>query len=299
MSFLRNLASKLYWLFLGATYKCWPDALWLKITYRAKMKRKLNLKNPQSFSEKLAWLKIHDKKKIYTQMVDKYDAKNFVRDRIGDEVIIPTYGVWNDFDEIDFSKLPNKFVLKCTHDSGGIVICRDKDAFDLKRAKVKLDRSLRHNFWWWYREWPYKNVTPRILAEQYMEDETSKKGLGLTDYKFYCFNGEPKYLYISCGLENHSTARISFLTMDWQFAPFHRKDYAQYDVLPPKPSQFDKMVNIARELSKDMDFLRVDLYQIDNHVYFSELTFYPCAGVMPFEPEDWDYKFGNLLSLHS
>ena len=188
MSFLRNLASKLYWLFWGATYKCWPDALWLKITYRAKMKRKLNLKNPQSFSEKLAWLKIHDKKKIYTQMVDKYDAKNFVRDRIGDEVIIPTYGVWNDFDEIDFSKLPNKFVLKCTHDSGGIVICRDKDAFDLKRAKVKLDRSLRHNFWWWYREWPYKNVTPRILAEQYMEDETSKKGLGLTDYKFYFFN---------------------------------------------------------------------------------------------------------------
>ncbi len=294
---MKKFVHILLWKLLSITYKCWPDTLWLKIIYQSRMHRKLNLKHPQLFSEKLAWLKLHDRKSVYSQMVDKYEAKEYVASLLGQNFIIPNYGVWNRFDDIDFDQLPNQFVLKCTHDSGGLVICRDKVLFNKEAARQKLEFSLRHNFWWWTREWSYKNVPPRIIAEKYVEDETAKQGLGLTDYKFYCFNGEPRFLYISTGLENHTTARISFITMDWKMAPFRRQDFLPYDQLPPRPSKFDEMVTVARKLSSGMFFLRVDLYQIDEQVYFSELTFYPCGGMMPFAPKEWDWKIGQLLQL--
>ena len=271
-----------------------PDKMYLELRYKIKTGHPLNLDNPKTFNEKLQWLKLYDRKPIYTTMVDKYEAKNYVAERIGTEYIIPTYGVWDSFDEIDFDALPNQFVLKCTHDSGGLVIVRDKKKLDKKAAKAKIERSLKTNYYYHGREWPYKNVKPRILAETYMEDDS---GSGLRDYKFYCFGGVPKFLYISEGLEDHSTAHISFVTCDWQFAPYERSDYRPFDALPSKPSRFNLMMELATKLSQGTDFLRVDLYEVNGQVYFSELTLSPCSGFMPFKDEKHDYELGEMLSL--
>lgn len=229
-------------------------------------------------------------------MVDKYEVKKIVAEKIGEEYIIPTIGVWSEFEEIDFNILPSQFVLKCTHDSGGIVIVRDKNKLDIKVAKKIINQSLKTNYFWQGREWPYKNVKPRIIAEKYMEDNDVDD---LIDYKFYCVDGKEKFLYVSQGMENHETARISFLKTDWQFAPFKRSDYKSFEKLPKKPSQYKKMLQIARILSEDIPFLRVDLYQIQNQIYFSELTFSPCSGHMPFMPAEWDEKMGKLIKIPS
>ena len=284
---LINVAKKLLkWL---------PDKPYLRLYYFAKLKKNLNFRNPKSFNEKLQWLKVYDRKDVYTTMVDKLEAKEFVKERIGQEYIIPTLGVWERVEDIDFAALPKKFVLKCTHDSGGLVVCRDKSKLDVDAAKKTLKKSLSTNFYYWTREWPYKNVKPRIIAETYMEDQ--KQQSGLIDYKFYCFDGEPKFLYISKGLEDHATANISFLNLDWSFAPFQRSDYKGFETLPEKPAGYDKMLEIAVKLSRDTSFLRVDLYEIDGRIYFSEMTFTPCGGTMRFVPMEWDNEIGKILTL--
>ena len=270
-----------------------PDGIYLRWQYKKVTGKKLNLKNPQTFNEKLQWLKLHDRKPEYTMMVDKFAVKEYVADKIGAEYVIPTLGVWNHFDEIDFDALPNQFVLKCTHDSGSVVICRDKAAFNMAEAREKIENGLKHNFYWQFREWPYKNVKPRIIAEKYMENNEKE----LVDYKFYCFNGKPKFLYVSEGLENHTTAKISFLNLDWSFAPYERVDFAPFMVLPIKPNQYENMIKIAKTLSSYIPFIRVDLYEIDNIVYFSELTFFPCGGFMPFKNSEHDIEVGKMLKL--
>ena len=274
-----------------------PDDLYLKYQYRANMGERLNLVTPVTFNEKLQWLKLHDRKKKYTKMVDKSSAKEIFAQMIGKDHIIKTYGVWDTFDEIDFESLPKRFVLKCTHDSGSIVICRDKDKLDIAKAKAKLESAMRINGYWYAREWPYKNVKPRILAEEYMENIVDGKPQEMVDYKFYCFNGVPQYLYVSQGLENHETAAISFFTMDWEFAPFGRSDYKPFSELPVKPTKFDEMIAIAKKVSKGIPFLRVDLYEINGIVYFTEFTFTPNGGYMPFQPKDWDFKVGKLIDI--
>ena len=271
-----------------------PDKPCLYLQYWARLGKRLDLKNPKTFNEKLQWLKLYNRKPEYTRMVDKYEAKKMVANQIGEEYIIPTLGVWDQFDEIDFASLPNQFVLKCTHDSGGLVVVRDKSKLDIPAAKEKINRSLKTNYYLHGREWPYKNVRPQVIAEKYIEDPDCH---GLRDYKFYCFNGEPRFLYISEGLENHETAQISFLTLDWNFAEFGRSDFQPFTELPPKPRSFDEMVKLARELSAGHAFLRVDLYDIAGKIYFSELTVTPCGGYMPFDPEKWDLKLGELIDL--
>ena len=272
-----------------------PDALYVRLAFRLVMKKRLNLKDPKTFSEKQQWLKLYDRNPGYTAMVDKYEAKQYVAQRLGEEYIIPTYGVWDRFDDIDFDSLPNEFVLKCTHDSGGLVICRDKAKLDLEKARKKIESSLDCNYFWGKREWPYKNVKKRIIAEQLMQDE--RQQASLVDYKFYCFGGEPKFMYISEGLEDHNTARISFVNMDWTPAPFQRTDYTPFEELPPKPAHFDTMVEVARKLSKDIPFLRVDMYEVAGKLYFSELTFFPTSGHTHLQPECWDRKIGEWLTL--
>lgn len=270
------------------------DEEYLKKYYRARMKKELNLENPQTFNEKLQWLKLYDRKPEYTTMVDKYEVKQYVADKIGEQYIIPTLGVWDAFEEIDFENLPNQFVLKCTHDSGGIAICRDKSVFDIDKAKNIINKSLKNNYYYHGREWPYKNVKPRILAEQYMEDDESQE---LSDYKFYCFNGEPKFLYLSKGLECHATAKISYVTLDWELAEFKRVDFKPFDTLPPKPLNFEKMQELACKLSAEIPFLRVDFYEVNGQIYFSELTFFPGSGYTKFEPEVFDVILGTELKL--
>lgn len=270
------------------------DRDYLKRKYQVIMHKELDLDNPQTFNEKLQWLKLYDRKPIYTTMVDKYEVKKYVTSMIGEKYIISTLGIWEHFDDVDFDSLPNQFVLKCTHDSGGLVICKDKSNFDKISAKKKIERCLKRNYYWSGREWPYKNVKPRIIAEKYMEDSIDKK---LTDYKFYCFNGVVKFLYVSTGLDNHSTAQMSFYDTQFNKMPFRRSDYRELEHTPKKPCHFAEMIEIAEKLSGDIPFLRVDLYEIDEQIYFSELTFYPCSGLMVTEPEEWDAMLGEWLDL--
>lgn len=275
-------------------FKWIPDKKYIKIKYKLEMNKKLNLQNPQMFNEKLQWLKLYDRNPAYTKMVDKYEAKKYVADIIGREYIIPTLGVWEKFEDIDFSKLPNQFVLKCTHDSGGLVICRDKSKLNMKEARRKINKSLKRNYYLIHREWPYKKVRPRIIAEKYMATYKQKE---LIDYKFFCFNGEPKFLYVSEGLSNHENARISFANMNYEKTEFYRKDYRPFDKLPDKPTNFDKMKELSKKLSKNIPFIRADFYEVNGQIYFGELTFFPCSGFIPFEPEEWDRKLGDMLKL--
>lgn len=270
------------------------DETYLKLRYNCIMGKKLNLDNPVTYNEKLQWLKLYDRKPEYTKMVDKYEAKKYVADIIGEEYIILTLGVWDNVNDIDFDTLPNQFVLKCTHDSGGLVICKDKAELDIENAKNTLNHFLNRNFYSVHREWPYKDVKHRIIAEKYMEDESGKD---LKDYKFFCFNGEPKLLYISEGLSDHSTAKISFADMDYNIAEFKRNDFKPFDELPKKPINFEKMKELAKVLSKDRAFIRVDFYEINKKIFFGELTFFPCSGYLPFDPEKYDKILGDWITL--
>lgn len=270
------------------------DEYAITCAFREFMGYEMDWKNPTSFSQKLQWLKVHDRKPIYTKWVDKYESKKIVEERIGEEYVIPTLGVWNHFDEIDFDLLPNQFVLKCTHDSGSIVICNNKQDFKKEEAKIFIEKCLHTDYYATCREWPYKNVPRKIIAEKFMKDDVNPL---LTDYKFYCFQGEPKFLYVSYGMSNHDSASLSYVTLDWKPAPFKRPDYLEYDILPPKPKTFDKMLDIAKCLSSDIPFVRVDLYEINGQPYFSEMTFFPGGGMTPFKPQEWDWKLGEYLQI--
>ena len=274
------------------------DKRYLQLCYKYERGGYLDLDNPKTFNEKIQWLKLYYHNPIMTKYVDKYETKALIAKKIGDEHIIPTYGVWDKFEDINFDILPSQFVLKTTHGGGslGVVVCTDKSTFDRETAKKKLESSLVSDYYK-YREWAYKEVPRKILAEKFMCDDSENNRDGISDYKFYCYNGAPKFLYMSQGLEVHETARISFLTLDWQFAPFRRSDFRPFEQLPSKPKKFDEMIQICKKLSEGLPFVRVDLYEINEIVYFSELTFYPCNGSMPFYPQEWDLKTGEMLTL--
>lgn len=275
-------------------YNNMPDREYLSKRFKARLGYPLNLDDPVTFNEKLQWLKLYDRRPEYTTMVDKYAVKKYVADIIGEQYIIPTLGVWDRFEDIDFDKLPNQFVLKCTHDSGGLVVCKDKTKLNKSKAKKKIEKCLKNNYFYLGREWPYKNVHPRIIAEQYMEDNQSSE---LRDYKFFCFNGRVEFLYLSEGLENHETARISYVSLDWEKMPFCRDDYKPFEQLPPKPDNLEEMVRIAEELSAGIPHVRVDFYNVNGQILFGELTFYSGSGFTKFDPESSDFEIGKLLEL--
>lgn len=269
------------------------DKAYLKYMYRAHLGKKLDLKNPKTFNEKLQWLKLYNRNPRYVDLVDKYEVKRIVAEEIGEEHIIPTLGVWERFEDIDFDTLPNQFVLKCTHDSGSVVICRDKSTFDMEKAREKLARKLKSNLFWHGREWPYKNVKPRILAEKYMED----KSLGeLRDYKFFCFGGKVKCFKID--YDRFLEHRANYYRPDCGLLRFGEA------VCPPDferkisfPDSLEKMVELAEKLSCGQPFLRVDFYDVNGQLYFGELTFFPASGFGPFVPEEWDLTLGEWIDL--
>ena len=270
------------------------DEAYLKKKFKLFMGKELDLDNPKTFNEKLQWLKLNDRKDIYTTMVDKCEAKKYVASIIGEEYIIPTLGVYDKFDDINFDELPDQFVIKCTHDSGGLVVVRDKNKLDKTAAKKKINKSLRRNYYYSGREWPYKNVKPRIIVEKYMEDSKNKT---MRDYKFFCYNGKPEIMYISEGLENHATASISFYDMNFKVTDCKRKDFKLLDYTPEKPKNFEKMKKFSAILSRGIPHLRVDWYEIDGKLYFGELTFSTCSGMVPFEDGKWDKKLGDMIDL--
>ena len=271
-----------------------PDDVYLKLLFRARMGAPLNLRNPVTFNEKIQWLKLNDRNPLYTELVDKLRVKEWVKKKIGEQYVTPTYASWDHVDDIDISILPTSFALKNNHDSGSVILCHNKNSFNLGIAKAELAKSFKNNYFYSCREWPYKNVKKAIFAEELLDINSEN---GIIDYKFYCFNGEPKFLYISQGMDSHETARLSFVGLDWKPMPFSRDDYASFDELPPKPKSFDEMIELAKILSSGITFVRVDLFEYHGLPRFSEMTFSPCGGFMVFHPQKWDSIAGSMLDL--
>ncbi|MGG1687210.1 ATP-grasp fold amidoligase family protein [Pseudalkalibacillus sp. NRS-1564] len=271
-------------------FKWMNDETYLKIAYWCKMDKKLNLVNPTTYNEKLQWLKLNDTNPEYPSLVDKYEVRNFIKKTIGEDYLIPLYGVWDDVDEINFDKLPNQFVLKGTHDSGGLVICRDKNTLDIDKAKRKLRKSLKHNYYWGQREGIYKNIKPRIIAEKYMVDESKKE---LKDYKFFCFDGEVKAMFIAT--DRGIDTRFDFFDLDFNHMPFMQR-YPNAIKPIKKPKGFKEMIDLAMVLSKGIPHVRVDFYDINGKIYFGEMTFFHFSGWEKFEPSKYDELFGSWIN---
>lgn len=272
-----------------------PDSIYLKLLFRFKMGKPLNLKNPKTFNEKLQWLKLYNRKLEYTTMVDKYAVKQYVANIIGEEHIIPTLGVWDKFDDIDFSSLPDQFVLKTTHGGGGggVVICRDKQTFDKATAKQKLESSMKSDIYKSLREWPYKNVKKRIIAEKYMTDSKGK----LNDYKFTCANGNVHNVMICCD-RGFGETKFYFFDNKWNLLRLNKRGKEAPDnFFLPKPKNLDNMFNLAQKLSMNLPYSRIDLYNIDGEIYFGEITFYPASGFDRNLLEETDVLFGNYITL--
>lgn len=270
-----------------------PDDMYLRLRYRQIMGRHLNLDSPQGFNEKLQWLKIHNHNPLYTLLVDKAEVKPWVAERIGWEHVVPTLGVWDTFEEINFDALPERFVLKCTHDSGGVAVCRDRSTFDIEAARYKIEQSLTANYYWRTREWPYKNITPRIIAEEYLNPE--KGHLDLTDYKIMCFGGRALCAF-TCTGRAEGDLRVDFFDSEWNHLPFTRH-YPNADVPPKAPRRLREMFSMAERLAEGMPFVRVDFYEVVGEPYFGEMTFYPGSGMEEFTPETWDIELGSWLDL--
>jgi hypothetical protein len=270
-----------------------PDKLYLKLLYRRVFDEELDIDNPKSFNEKLQWLKIYNRDPLYTTLVDKYAVKDYIKNKIksDDLHIIKTLGVWNSFDEIDFEKLPEQFVLKTTHDSGTVCICKERESFDFSKAKKQLTKSLKHDYYLNDREWPYKSVPRRIIAEEYMVDES---GTELKDYKFFCFNGEPKLMFVAT--DRPIDTRFDYFDIEFNHLPFIQ-GFPNSDKIIERPKGWSSMVEIARKLSEGIPHVRIDLYDINGKIYFGEYTFFHNSGFVPFYPKEWDYKIGELLEL--
>lgn len=272
-----------------------PDEQYLKLLYEIRMEKKLNLDNPQTFNEKLQWLKIHDRNPLYTTLVDKYAVRSYIKEKLGEEYLIPLVGgPWTNAGDIDFDKLPNQFVLKCTHDSGSIIICKDREQFDTKSAVKKLNKALKRNLYYAGREWPYKNVKPQIIAEKYMEEDSSD---GLIDYKLMCFNSKVKASVTCSERFSGSGLKVTFYDTDWKRLPFVEKHYSASSVEIEKPRTYEEMIAIAEKLSASIPFVRIDFYEVQNKIYFGEFTFYPTAGFEGFNPDNWDLELGRWIEI--
>lgn len=272
------------------------DELYLRMLYFLCMKKRLNLNPPITFNEKMQWLKLYDRHDEYANMVDKAEVKKNIAELIGEEYIIPTLGVWNHFDEIDFDLLPSQFVMKCTHDSASTVICKDKNKLDFSTVRRKINRALNCDISITTREYPYKKVKPRIIVEKYMKDELQTDEL--LDYKFMVFNGVVRCVFV-CSNRNHSKGLcVDFYDLEWNHLPF-RRHYPNSLFSIKRPSQLEKMISLSKQLASKLDvpFVRIDFYQIDEQPYFGEITFYPGSGMEEFTPEEWDYRLGEWLKL--
>lgn len=268
------------------------DEIYLKLLFKYEMGRKLELDNPKALNDKLQWLKLNDYKPYYKILADKYEVRKYIADRVGEDLLVPLLGMWNTVEEIDFDSLPNQFVLKCTHDSGGVVICKDKNTFDKDAAIKKLKHCYGRDYYKNSREPAYKNIKPRIIAEQYLVDET---GWDLKDYKIFCFNG--KAIYVEVDYNRSVRHMLNAYDLEWNFLEFCDSSPNDRNADIKKPQRLDEMIQIAEKLSEGMIFLRVDMYSIYDKIYCGEMTLYPGSGFIQFNPMETDYKLGELLEL--
>lgn len=270
------------------------DETFLKLKYRGKMGKRLRLDGPKTFNEKLQWLKLYDRRPEYTRMVDKYLVRDYIAERMGEQYLIPLLGVWDRPEDVPFETLPEQFVIKCNHNSGlGMYICKDKARLNPSEVRRELDLGLRQDYYLTGREWPYKNVPRKILAEQYLESDAG----GLTDYKIHCFHGTPKFILVCRSRFSAEGLTDDFYTPQWEHMDLRRPGVPNGTTPVPRPEKLEEMLTFAKELSRDIPFLRVDLYLVEGRIYFSELTFFPASGFEPYEPEQWDERLGELLEL--
>lgn len=269
-----------------------PNSLYLRLVGGGKLHYKMDLRNPQTFNEKLNWMKLFNRNPLYTELADKYAVKRIVSDIIGEEHVVRNLGCWDNFDDIDFDKLPNQFVLKCTHDSSGAIICKDKNTFNKTAAKEKINDSLKLNYYYACREWPYKNIPHRIIADEYLDDHTGEE---LQDYKFWCFNGKPTYMYCTVKTSKEDIYENFY---DMEFNPVNiDHGWPRRDPEFDKPQAFDEMKELAAQLSEGIPFVRVDFFYANNKVYFGEYTFFDWAGLQPFGTYQQDLELGKLIEL--
>lgn len=265
---------------------------YIELRWRLVIGGSLNLKNPQTYNEKLQWLKVYYHNPLYTTLVDKYKVKQYVAETIGSKYVIPLIASWNNVDEIEWEKLPSQFVIKCSHDCGGMVICRDKSSLNIDEAKRKLKDCFKTNYYYKSREWPYKDVPTKLFAEAYMEDEYGE----LRDYKFFCFNGEVKAMFIASDRSKKTGTCFDFYDADFNHLPF-TQGHPNASTTIKKPQAFDEMKELASKLSQGMPHVRVDFYEVNGQIYFGEFTFFHYGGMMLFDPEEWDYTFGSWITL--
>lgn len=271
-----------------------PDKWYLFFRFKNRVGYWPHLNHPRTFNEKLQWLKLNDRHAEYTKMVDKIDAKKYVASIIGDKYIIPTLGVWNSVDEIEWDKLPNQFVIKVSSDSGGIVVCKDKQTLDIEKAKEKLTNGWGKNYYVHNKEYPYRDLTPRIIAEEYKEDES---GYELRDYKIFCFNGEPKILFVASDRQKAGEdTKFDFFDLNWNHLPFTNGHPNSKEFIA-KPKNFEEMLEIAKKLSVGIPQVRIDLYNCNGQIYFGEITFFHWSGMTAFDPIEWDFKLGKMIKL--
>lgn len=268
-----------------------PDEPYLKMVYRIKTGKKLNLKNPKTFCDKLNWLKLHDVRPEYTRLADKIAVREYLKEVLGEDICIPMLGAWEHYDDIDFDALPNQFVLKCNHDSGSVKIIRDKSQMDHKALRSFYESRLKQNPYVLGREYPYRDVLPQIYTEEYMVPNGDRD---INDYKFFCFDGKPEILYVAT--ERSTDVKFDFFDMEFNHLEIENIHPKSKHMIP-KPKNFEKMKELAGKLSTGIKFVRIDLYEINEKVYFSEFTFYHCGGFWPLNPEEWEYKLGDLIDL--
>ena len=279
-----------------------PDKACIKLLWWSATGTKLNLKNPRGFNEKIQWMKLYYRNPQYTELADKISVRDYVKKTIGEKYLIPLIGTYDNPEQISFDLLPDKFVIKCNHNSGrGMCFCRDKSKIDFVRVKKELRKALREKYYYRCREWQYKNIVPKLLCEQYLIDNNPQNTTGtLINYKIFCFDGEPKFLYISTddiSSNSKGGAKLTYFDLDWNNPPFFRPGKKPVSVDMKKPECFDEMIDISRKLSKGIPFVRVDLYWVNNQILFSEMTFTPTGGFGLFSPAEWEVKMGEWLPL--
>lgn len=281
--------------FIKKSLKFLPDKFYIKLYYRLRVGRRLNSNNPETLNEKLQWLKFNYRFPLQTIVSDKLLVREYVKEKLGDEYLIPLLGKWENYNDIDFGSLPEKFVLKCNHDSGGLVVCTDKEKLNWNEAKNKIEKSLKSNFFYIGREYQYRNIKPMIICEKFISDN----GKVPMDYKIYCFNGKPDSILVCKDRFSNNTHRASYLFFDqeWNFLPLNKGDEKLKDVNIPRPKNLEKMIEISRKLSEDFIFCRIDLYNINGKIYFGEITLSPNSGFDPDIKYETDLKFGEKLKI--
>ena len=278
---------------VGKGYFNWlRDDLYLKMVYRCKTGRRPNLKNPATFNEKLQWLKLYDRNPLHTKLVDKYEVKKYVADTVGEEYVIPLIGVYDSADDIDFDKLPDKFVLKCTNDSGSVIICTDKAELNIEETRAKIKKYLKRRYYYHSREWPYKNIKPRIVCEEYI----SGSDVPPEDYKVMCFNGKAKLVQVHVD-RFAGSHKVDFFDLNWEKVNIEFTGVPQTGKEIARPSNLEHMISLSEILSKDKHYTRIDWYVIESKLYFGEITFFDASGFLKFENHDDDLMLGSWINL--